>query len=133
MVRVNITFPRVHFRNTEDYEKIFAQVLAIEKPTKIIKFSTTPHGIDVILDMKEDKVQAIKQAFAGEDVKIQTRGTVTLDKDLCVDCGHCVSLCNVNALYFDEEFAVCFEPERCVGCGLCLDCCPRFAISTRGE
>ena len=129
MVRVTLRFPRVSFRNAKDYENIFERILSLERPTKILKFSTTPHGIDVILDMDKEKVDVIRENFRDEGVRVQIRGTVTLDKELCIDCGHCVSMCNVNALHFEESFEVNFDPERCVGCGLCVDCCPRGAIA----
>ncbi len=129
MVRVTLRFPRVFFREASDYEQIFERLISFERPTKMIKFSTSPHGIDVIIDLEADRVEAFRGEFGDEGVQIQIRGTVSLDKDLCIDCGQCISLCNVNALHFDEDCTVAFDPDKCVGCGLCVDCCPRFAIS----
>ncbi|MHA1732839.1 MAG: ATP-binding protein [Promethearchaeota archaeon] len=129
MTRLTIRFPRVFFRESKDYEAIFERLVTLSGSPKIIKFSTSPHGIDVILDLDSEKVEAVRDHFGEEGVKFQVRGTVSLDKELCIDCGQCVSLCNVNALHFNEEYEVLFDPERCVGCGLCVDCCPRFAIS----
>lgn len=129
MVRVTMTFPRIYFRDAGDYESIFSRIVAIETPTKIVKFTTAPHGIDVILDVEKDKVELIREAFKQEDVKVLIRGAVNLDKDLCIDCGQCISMCNVEALHFTVDWEVEFDPEKCVGCGLCIDCCPRFAIS----
>lgn len=121
-------FPRAAFRDSKDYEAAFERVLSMERPTKILKFSTTPHGIDVILDVEKEKVAALKEAFRGEEVTVHAGGHVSLDKNACIDCGHCVSLCNVAALYFGEDHEVLLDSERCVGCGLCVDCCPRGAI-----
>jgi NAD-dependent dihydropyrimidine dehydrogenase PreA subunit len=54
--------------------------------------------------------------------------TVTIDKDLCVDCGLCTSACQSYALELDENEALYFHNNRCVGCNLCIKVCPARAI-----
>ncbi len=54
---------------------------------------------------------------------------VSVDYELCIDCGSCVSLCQEDALYLNNEWRLEYDEEKCTKCGLCLDSCPRFAIS----
>ena len=53
---------------------------------------------------------------------------IQLNRDLCVDCGWCLSYCRFNALKLedDDKFNIIFE--NCSGCGECIDSCPRNAL-----
>lgn len=53
---------------------------------------------------------------------------VNINKESCIGCGACVDTCPVEALFMDDEKAVCDE-EKCVDCGACVDACPVEAIS----
>lgn len=59
----------------------------------------------------------------------QTEVKISVDYGLCVDCGGCISLCPVDALYFNDEWRLEYNEEKCNKCSLCLDACPRFAIT----
>ncbi|MHC1609247.1 MAG: 4Fe-4S binding protein [Candidatus Methanofastidiosia archaeon] len=55
---------------------------------------------------------------------------VLWDKELCVDCGACISLCPTQALTLDRDtFKLNFDFGRCVACGSCAQVCPVKAIS----
>ncbi len=58
-----------------------------------------------------------------------TEAKVSVDYELCIDCGSCVSLCPEEALKLNNEWRLEYDEEKCTKCGLCLDSCPRFAIS----
>ena len=60
--------------------------------------------------------------------EVSTEIKISVDFDLCIDCGACVSLCPVDALVLNEEWNLEFDEEKCNKCSLCLDSCPRFAI-----
>ena len=64
---------------------------------------------------------------AGIDVSPVKR-VVKKDKELCIDCGACVSLCPVKAISVDEDWAVDVNDEECIGCKLCTYSCPTKAI-----
>ena len=54
---------------------------------------------------------------------------VAVSRELCIDCGACVSICPSKALSLDPEtFKLVFEAERCVVCGSCAEVCPVAAI-----
>ncbi|MHA2077358.1 MAG: ATP-binding protein [Candidatus Thorarchaeota archaeon] len=56
---------------------------------------------------------------------------ITLDKDRCVECGLCVSICETGVYAFDDDWTFSFSPELCVECNLCVDVCPQKAILLR--
>ena len=54
---------------------------------------------------------------------------ITIDKDSCVDCGECTSVCITQALSLDNKTGkLIFNKDKCILCELCLDCCPVTAI-----
>ncbi len=57
---------------------------------------------------------------------------VTIDRDLCVDCGACVSLCPWYAIEIKDNWEVVHLPEKCIpGCELCVTACPVKALVKR--
>jgi MinD superfamily P-loop ATPase len=52
------------------------------------------------------------------------------DRDLCRDCGRCLSYCHFGALSEDED-GVAFDPTLCEGCGVCAHFCRPGALSMR--
>ena len=52
---------------------------------------------------------------------------VTVDGDLCADCGTCRTRCPMDALS-EGEGATKVDEGRCIGCGACLTTCPSEAI-----
>lgn len=52
-------------------------------------------------------------------------GLAAINKDQCVSCGNCETLCQFGAI--NELFEV--DEIACEGCGVCVDFCPQKAIS----
>jgi len=52
--------------------------------------------------------------------------TVVADKDKCISCGGCVSVCPANALVLDIT-PVC-DPNKCINCSICVKFCPAGAL-----
>ncbi|HMF34657.1 MAG TPA: 4Fe-4S binding protein [Candidatus Lokiarchaeia archaeon] len=130
MVRVVVTFPRDAFRDETEYGRVFDQLLDIERPLPLIQFLTTDMGLEVVLELTEEKVQQLKTLLQDPRIKIKSRVTIQWDSDLCISCGGCVSLCNVGALHFERPADyVIYDENKCVQCGLCVDACPRCAIT----
>ncbi len=55
---------------------------------------------------------------------------IYLNKEDCVHCGACTSVCFPGALSMDKEsWLLQFEPSKCVVCGLCVFACPLRIIN----
>ncbi|MFX1269835.1 MAG: Coenzyme F420 hydrogenase/dehydrogenase, beta subunit C-terminal domain, partial [Promethearchaeota archaeon] len=50
--------------------------------------------------------------------------SIIKEKNLCCNCGLCVSVCPLNAVKYSEDTFEVIE-EDCINCGLCFACCPR--------
>lgn len=125
---LDLTFARNEFQEVTDYEKIINQILKLDIPFTILRFNLTAQGIEVKLDVPDEKMDIVTKELKKNAVKI--RRAIDIDEELCVDCGACISLCNTGALYFDEACERKFNENKCVGCLLCVDACPRVAISS---
>ncbi|MEM3399548.1 MAG: 4Fe-4S binding protein [Candidatus Micrarchaeia archaeon] len=57
------------------------------------------------------------------------------DKDKCVNCGYCISLCPTDALTMDKEVKLKVDFSKCVLCRMCVKNCPvqAFAYSNLYE
>jgi len=56
---------------------------------------------------------------------------VTLDSDICMDCGACVSLCPTGALSIAEDYSVKLDEDKCILCEVCVPACPVKAIKVK--
>ncbi len=128
MTVINVTLPFGLIKKVDDYSKIINVILEQHISVNILKFSTGRSGINLLLDIPEDKINSITEALKKNDIIVNKKGRVIIDIDLCIDCGACVSLCPTDALHMDEKGLLEYSLERCLGCGLCIDACPRSAI-----
>ena len=53
-------------------------------------------------------------------------GVVHVRKNRCVGCMACVGFCPYDVMYVDAEQAT---PFKCVACGQCVDACPNQALA----
>ena len=59
------------------------------------------------------------------------------DREICIACGMCVSVCPTGALDLEirnsitgfRRFPVLAAAQKCIGCGACENECPTLAIS----
>jgi ferredoxin len=56
---------------------------------------------------------------------------VTLDRDICMDCGACVSLCPTGALSIEKDYSVKLDEDKCILCEVCVPACPVRAIKVK--
>lgn len=52
-----------------------------------------------------------------------------IDKNFCVACGCCLSVCKKGAINIISGSYAKVDKELCVGCGLCKKECPASVIS----
>ena len=55
-----------------------------------------------------------------------------MDKNRCVNCGICLTLCPVGSIYAEVK-QILISYDYCKGCGLCAAECPKRAISMEAE
>ena len=56
---------------------------------------------------------------------------VKIDKDLCIGCGNCESVCPQEAIVMEDGYPV--VTDKCISCGMCIDGCPMEAISAEAK
>ena len=54
-----------------------------------------------------------------------------VDREKCLGCSGCVTICPADAIEFDGKATV--VEERCKSCYICVDYCPVGAIMREGE
>ncbi|MFW9782793.1 MAG: 4Fe-4S binding protein [Candidatus Heimdallarchaeota archaeon] len=128
MTIINVSIPFGLIKDITDYSKIVNDILKHDITFNILKFSTGSAGINLLLDVPEEKVKTITESFIESNVIVNKKGRVIIDIEKCIDCGACISLCPTDALHNNGEERLEFSYEKCIGCLLCLDSCPRYAI-----
>ena len=56
-----------------------------------------------------------------------------MNKDLCVECGMCLTYCPVNAIIYNAEGKYEITYDFCKGCGICANECKKKAIDMKPE
>ncbi len=128
MTVINVTLPFGLIKKVDDYSKVINVILEQHISVNILKFSTGRSGINLLLDIPEDKIASITEALQKNDIIVNKKGRVIIEIEKCIDCGACVSLCPTDALHMDEKELLEYSLEKCIGCLICIDACPRFAI-----
>lgn len=128
MTIINVSIPFGLVKDIGDYSKIVNQILKYNITFNILKFSTGLAGINLLLDIPEEKVKTITESLTESNIIVNKKGRVMVEIEKCIDCGACLSLCPTDALHFNEEERLEFSYEKCIGCLLCVNSCPRFAI-----
>lgn len=128
MTIINVTFPFGLIKDLDDYSKIINEILKHDISFNILKYSTDTGGINLLIDVPEEKIKEITESLKKNNIIVNKKGRIIVDELKCIDCGACVSLCPTDALSLDKEARLEFSKEKCIGCLLCVDTCPRLAI-----
>jgi ferredoxin len=82
---------------------------------------------------KKEKIEECKAFLKKEGVRVrEATQEIILDKELCVNCGVCASLCFGNALIVNKNtYEISFNKDECLLCGICLDGCPVKALKSK--
>ena len=86
----------------------------------------------MLIELKGDDKRIAHAVDYLEDTGITVQEAakdIIIDKENCVDCGECTSVCITQALTLDDRSKkLVFKKDKCILCELCLDCCPVRAI-----
>jgi NAD-dependent dihydropyrimidine dehydrogenase PreA subunit len=87
-------------------------------------------GGEILVEIPSAHAERVIEAFRKRGVIVESHKPVNVDKEECINCGACFSLCPINAIKINEDFSVTFNDEKCLGsaCKLCVDACPVRAI-----
>ena len=83
---------------------------------------------EMLVEVPDDVADDVVERFRNKGIKAHVGSLIELDKELCVDCGACVSICPTSAIHFEEDLSVTINQSKCIQCALCVNSCPRFAI-----
>jgi ferredoxin len=78
------------------------------------------------------EIEKIIKLFEGKGVKAEKlEHIVTLDGEVCMNCGACVSLCPTGALSIGKDYSVKLDEDKCILCEVCVPACPVKAIMVK--
>jgi len=131
MVRILLRFPE----KIVDQPIIAETILKHGIPLNIIAAHVDFHGGQVLAEVPSQEIEKVISAFRERGVIVTIPKLIEVDKEKCIHCGACFSLCPTGAITINEDFSVAFDKEKCVGgsCGLCVDACPVRAITLTRE
>lgn len=65
---------------------------------------------------------------------LEQKYNIMFKKDLCVNCGACVSVCPKNIHSISSNFKHVIDRSiNCIGCGKCVEVCNQYALSLVGQ
>ena len=101
--------------------------------TNILRAKIEPStGGKLVIELRGEPgmIESAVRYAEGEGVTVRPlEHDVAVSRELCIDCGACVSICPSQALSLDKDtFKLVFDAERCVICGSCALVCPVSAI-----
>jgi ferredoxin len=82
----------------------------------------------MLLDVPAEGVEKFTRFMNEYKIEvIPIRGSISLDKDKCIDCGSCLSICPTDALH-SEDFSIELDEAKCILCRACIKVCPVKAL-----
>ena len=86
----------------------------------------------MLIELKgtDEKIAGAVSYLESSGIRVQEAARhIIIDRDNCVDCGECTSVCITQALSLEKDTKkLKFDKDKCILCELCLDCCPVRAI-----
>ena len=116
-------------------EPILASVIRqTDVPINILHADLGAKGGEILIaiDAPEDKAEETISLFRELGIGVEEiKKAIELDKDACIECGACVSLCPTGALSLTKDYSVELVEDKCVYCEICVPSCPVRALKLR--
>jgi NAD-dependent dihydropyrimidine dehydrogenase PreA subunit len=103
-------------------------ILELGVPLNIIRANVKPSRGEILIEIPEDRVEAVITAFQKRGVIVTVEKRLEVNENKCTHCGACFSLCPTGVIKFKEKYSIDFNEAECVACGLCIDACPTRAL-----
>ncbi len=99
----------------------------------ILKADITPRQVGILVLGLKGENNNYKEAIEYlKSLKISVQPLsqdITRNKDRCIECGACVTICPTDALTRDTRTGeIRFDRDSCIGCELCIPACPMRAM-----
>ncbi|WP_455276277.1 4Fe-4S dicluster domain-containing protein [[Eubacterium] cellulosolvens] len=120
--------------DTENVTDPIISTVILEKKARIniLSAQVNEKGGKVLLEVPDEKTEEIVKAFRDFGVDAKVGKIIEILKDKCIECGHCITLCPVDAIFFEKDYTIGLDENKCIQCRACLDCCPTRAIKLYG-
>jgi ferredoxin len=120
--------------DTENVTDPIISTVILEKKARIniLSAQVNEKGGKVLLEVPDEKTEEIVKAFRDFGVDVEVGKIIEILKDKCIECGHCITLCPVDAIFFEKNYSIGLDENKCIQCRACLDCCPTRAIKLYG-
>lgn len=107
-------------------------ILEHRVPINIITAHVDSKGGEFLAEVPDESLEEVVKAFRERGATVSLPKLIEIDKDLCFDCGACVSICPLEAIEVAEDRSINFDKEKCVGstCSACVEACPAGAIKS---
>lgn len=117
------------FHENQVDQPITSQVILEQGiPLNILSAHIDPTRGEILLEIPQKYVDKVVEAFQKRGVTVTVQKRLEVDKEKCIACGACYSLCPINVIGFENDHTVTFDEEKCISCGLCVDACPVRAL-----
>ena len=107
---------------------ISSVILKTKAPINILRAEIDESSGEVLIEVPDEKAKKTVEAFKQMGVEVKVGGFIELLREKCIDCGHCITVCPVEAISAKKDLTVVVDPQKCINCGACVDCCPTRAI-----
>lgn len=129
--RLTLTFPR----NTVQFPITYRLAKDFNVAANIIRAQVAPDRVGKLAVELQGDIDAIDAAIEwmrSLEIEISAAsGEISIDENLCVECGLCTGVCPTQALTLDpQSFRLKFARNRCIVCEQCIPVCPVEAIAT---
>lgn len=85
---------------------------------------------EVLIDLPDADEPLVRSRLEELGVQVSpVEHAIHIDRDECVDCGACISICPQDVFSFGEDWSLQVREDQCVLCGKCIPACPHQALS----